>query len=115
MHKTITRLLSISLWAASMFIKLEEYQSRGETVRVYVYSYYWWVVAIAHQPEQLFTSFVPCLLFLVIDLLHFVLCFAVACICVWLFRRFSSIFRPPPNKALQRTEVGGGASSDLHA
>ena len=90
MQNSLALILSIPLWAASMFVKLEEYRQRGEIVRIYVYSNYGWLVALAREPDRFLRegrAFMAGVVFLCIDLLHMSLCFVLAWVLVWLVRR----------------------------
>jgi len=81
------------LWAASMFIKLAEYDSRGEHVVIHVYSHYGWLPALLHEPHRVFSNgaaFFAIFLMAFVSLLHL----ALSVFLVWLLCYLFSILRP---------------------
>ena len=72
-------ILTIIVWAASLPIKLEDYESTSNHFSpVYVYTFWYWIPALA-KPDRAFSD-APSLFvfFAILDLFHILLCFAIA-------------------------------------
>lgn len=83
-------LLTTLLWFGSLFIKLAEYQSRGEIVRLYVYSLYGWLPALLREPGRVFSevpAFIAIAFSVFICVCHVALCFAVIRAGIWFYAR----------------------------
>ena len=88
-------MLTIIVWAASLPIKLAEYESRGEPVRVYIYKFWNWIPALL-EPDRAFSD-APALFvfFAILDLFHILLCFAIAWMGHSLYSRYSHASKLP--------------------
>jgi hypothetical protein len=83
---TRDRLLTAFLWLGSLFIKLSEHESRGEVVKIYVYSLYGWLVVLYRQPGEVLSNsnhLVAVVISAFISLCHVAFCYAVVRLAFW--------------------------------